>query len=142
MGVFAMPGIERRPVLRGFQEPDHENGVDLKFDPAGNPDADPTKELCSVYRGPVAHRWYLEDEPGFEFTNSDGRVVKRHLRVGGDGAGPLLGPLLGEPAEPPAESANKQAWVDWAISQGADPDTANATNKPDLIAKYGAGKES
>jgi hypothetical protein len=142
MGVFVMPGIERRPVLRGFQEPDHENGVDLKYDPAGNPDADPTKEPSSVYKGPVAHRWYLEDDPDFEFTNSDGLVVKRLLRVGGDGAGPLLGPPLGEPVEPPPESANKQPWVDWAISQGADPDEANATTKPDLIAQYGAGTDT
>lgn len=112
MGVFVMPGIERRPVLRGFQEPDHENGVDLKFDPAGSVDGDPAKEPCSVYTGPVAHRWYLEDDPDFEFTDGDGRVVKRHLRVGSDGAGPLLGPPLGEPEPPASKTKTNPAGTD------------------------------
>jgi hypothetical protein len=37
----------------------------------------------------------------------------------------------------PAPHQNKQAWIDWAISQGADPDTANAMTKADLMSRYG-----
>lgn len=108
MGLFTMPGIERRPVLRGFQHPDHENGATLLFDPAGRTDGNPAKEPCSVFAGAIPDdcRWWVEDVPDFEFTNGNGQVIKRHLRVGGDGAGPLLGPLLGEPmdAPPPSET--------------------------------------
>lgn len=38
---------------------------------------------------------------------------------------------------PPKHAAPKAAWVDFAISKGADPDEAEATAKADLIAQYG-----
>lgn len=40
------------------------------------------------------------------------------------------------PKRPPV-SAQKAAWVAWAVEQGADPDAADAMTKPDLIEKYG-----
>lgn len=38
---------------------------------------------------------------------------------------------------PPAKSAKKADWVAWAISQGADPEEAEAANKDDLVDAYG-----
>jgi hypothetical protein len=40
--------------------------------------------------------------------------------------------------EPPAQSANKGAWVDYAVSQGAEPDAAEAMTKADLVETYGS----
>jgi hypothetical protein len=37
----------------------------------------------------------------------------------------------------PAKSANKDVWVDYAVSQGADRAEAEAATKDDLIASYG-----
>jgi hypothetical protein len=42
-----------------------------------------------------------------------------------------------EPGGPPAKVAPKPDWVKYAISKGADPVEAEATNKPDLIELYG-----
>lgn len=45
-----------------------------------------------------------------------------------------------EPAEPPrvpGPAAVKQEWIDYAISQGADPDKAAAMTKADLMSRYG-----
>lgn len=36
----------------------------------------------------------------------------------------------------PAKSDNKAAWVDYAASQGADPDEAEAMTKAELINQY------
>lgn len=41
-----------------------------------------------------------------------------------------------EPQAPP-KNAPKVAWVDYAVSQGADPEEAEAANRADLIAEYG-----
>jgi hypothetical protein len=46
----------------------------------------------------------------------------------------------GEPADetgPPAPHDAKRAWIDWAITRGADPDTAAAMTKADLMSRYG-----
>lgn len=45
-----------------------------------------------------------------------------------DGDGPI-----------PAKSANKDVWVAYAVSKGATQEEAEASNKDDLIAAYGAG---
>jgi len=37
----------------------------------------------------------------------------------------------------PAKSANKDAWVEFAVSQGASREDAEAATKDDLIASYG-----
>lgn len=43
----------------------------------------------------------------------------------------------GEPAGKPKQVAPKKDWVDWAITQGADPAEAEASSKADLIELYG-----
>jgi hypothetical protein len=43
----------------------------------------------------------------------------------------------GPPTERPAQSAPKAAWVGWAVTNGADPDEAEALTKTDLIDLYG-----
>lgn len=124
---------KRYRVVRGFAEPDHENGVDLLFQPDGRPDADPAKSPCSVYVG-TPPKWYLTDDP-----DAPRHSGLKGIRCGGDGAGPLLVEIgEGEPDGPPAQSANKDAWVEWAVSQGADSDAASTASKNDLIAQYGA----
>ncbi|MEV0660131.1 hypothetical protein ACIBI3_02340 [Actinomadura luteofluorescens] len=49
-------------------------------------------------------------------------------------------PEPAEESEPsrPAKSAAKGAWVEWAVSQGADRAEAEKATKDDLIAAYGA----
>lgn len=42
-----------------------------------------------------------------------------------------------EPAEPPAPGDPKAAWIDYAVSQGADRDVATAMTKADLMSRYG-----
>jgi hypothetical protein len=37
----------------------------------------------------------------------------------------------------PAKSANKAEWVDYAVSQGADPSEAESSTKDELVAAYG-----
>lgn len=37
----------------------------------------------------------------------------------------------------PRDRDTKAAWVDYAVSQGADPEQAEAATKADLIAEYG-----
>lgn len=57
----------------------------------------------------------------------------------------LTEPDLIEPAQggqelqgdPPAPADSKLAWVSYAISQGADPDTASRMTKADLQSRYG-----
>jgi hypothetical protein len=39
--------------------------------------------------------------------------------------------------EPPAPSAPKQAWISYAVSQGAPADRAAAMSKADLMSRYG-----
>jgi hypothetical protein len=43
----------------------------------------------------------------------------------------------GDPAVAPGPSAPKQAWIDWAVTQGAGPDQAAAMTKADLMSRYG-----
>lgn len=40
----------------------------------------------------------------------------------------------------PAKSASKQDWIDYAVSQGATADEANAATKDQLIEQYGTPK--
>lgn len=42
-----------------------------------------------------------------------------------------------EENQPPARSAAKAAWVDWAVSQGADREEAEALSRADLVETYG-----
>lgn len=41
------------------------------------------------------------------------------------------------PAVKPAQNAPKAEWVGFAVSQGADPEDAEALTKADLVEKYG-----
>ena len=49
---------------------------------------------------------------------------------------PALPPEAAGP-EPPQPSDLKQAWIDWAVTQGADPEQAAAMTKADLMSRYG-----
>lgn len=52
---------------------------------------------------------------------------------------PVLQP---EPASAPSKSASKAEWVAYAVTQGMDPEQAEAATKADLIAEYGTEKEN
>jgi hypothetical protein len=43
----------------------------------------------------------------------------------------------GDPVAAPAPAAVKQAWIDYAVSQGATPEEAAAMTKADLMSRYG-----
>lgn len=45
-----------------------------------------------------------------------------------------------EPSRP-AQSANKDAWVTWAVSQGADREQAEGLTKAELVDLYGRPAE-
>jgi hypothetical protein len=38
----------------------------------------------------------------------------------------------------PTSSSLKSEWVDWAVTNGADPDEAEALTKDELVERYGA----
>jgi hypothetical protein len=40
-------------------------------------------------------------------------------------------------AGPPAPHENKQAWIDWAVTQGLARESAETWTKADLISRYG-----
>lgn len=40
-------------------------------------------------------------------------------------------------APPPAPNANKAAWIDYAVSQGADETAVSEMTKRELIARFG-----
>ena len=63
-------------------------------------------------------------------TEIDGATVTR------DGNGRLV-VVRTEPTAP-TQSANKSAWVDHAVAQGADPAEAEGSTKAELIEKYGS----
>lgn len=55
----------------------------------------------------------------------------------GDTAGGEDAAESAEAAEAPGPSAPKQVWINYAVSTGADPDTAAAMTKADLMSRYG-----
>jgi hypothetical protein len=69
------------------------------------------------------------------------QMRKGHLRrVNPDGSEytePQPDDVPSLPTEQPAATANKTAWVGWAVTRGARPDDAEAMTKRDLIEKYG-----
>lgn len=68
----------------------------------------------------------LYDVPGYA----------RPLRLSADHAEALGGTEV-QPVERPNKTATKAAWVEYAVSQGADPANAEAVTRADLIARYG-----
>lgn len=88
-------------------------------------DADPEHVALLLDRGMIA-----EGEPVAGFVLEPGygaaEVVTPLAVDDVDGDGPI-----------PAKSANKDAWVAYAVSQGADQAEAEAATKDDLIATYG-----
>lgn len=45
-------------------------------------------------------------------------------------------PVSEVPTRAPAKSADKAAWVSWAVANGADPAEAEAAKKTELVATY------
>ena len=45
-----------------------------------------------------------------------------------------------EPVKAPAKSASKGAWVDFAVSQGAEREEAESATQADLIERYGSAE--
>lgn len=97
---------------------------------------------------------YLEDEPEPVIDGMD-RVLRQHSpyyepsldpdnrEQDADGFNEELEPdeLLEEldaAIKRPYTNASKAAWIEYATSQGEDPETAEAMSKADLISKYGA----
>jgi len=69
------------------------------------------------------------------------RIAKREIhRVNEDGSPFVEAEPEAAPASAPPSSAPKAAWVDWAVSQGADRAAAEAMTKLNLIGEYGGGE--
>jgi hypothetical protein len=69
------------------------------------------------------------------------RIAKREIhRVNEDGSPFVEAEPEAAPASAPPSSAPKAAWVDWAVSQGADQAAAEAMTKLNLIGEYGGGE--
>jgi hypothetical protein len=68
----------------------------------------------------------LYDVPGYD----------RPLRLSADHA-EALGATEMEAVERPNKTATKAAWVEYAVSQGADPANAESSTRADLIDRYG-----
>lgn len=71
------------------------------------------------------------------------RIAKKEIRrVNEDGTPFVEAEPEAEaaPASAPASSAPKAAWVEWAVSQGADQAEAEAMTKLNLIGEYGGGE--
>lgn len=70
-------------------------------------------------------------------ANAESGVVPREEQV--DAAPePEAEPEPDEESGPPKHAELKPAWVDYAVSQGADREEAEALTKPELIEMYGA----
>lgn len=95
-----MSGNKQYRVLRGFHRIDHDNGTE------------PYYAVGSVYDGPI-EKWYLEDDP--DFVRPHG---VRGVRVGGDGAGPLLVEIT--PAEARKLKADESASDDKPADSGKE----------------------
>jgi len=67
----------------------------------------------------------------------DVAVEIRSVTTEDDGTGPDDGGFLPEPAARPIVNSPKAAWVEYAVTQGADRETAEAMKKADLITAYG-----
>jgi hypothetical protein len=74
--------------------------------------------------------------PGTEFLVPDSVHVAEVVAPGHIFDEPAADPVTDVEGRP-AKVAPKAEWVDYAISQGADPKEAEATNKADLIELYG-----
>jgi hypothetical protein len=76
---------------------------------------------------------YRNSETGSVVHVDDDRVMGRPWEPfdGDQGGGAPAG------SEVPAQSAKKADWVDYAVSQGADRDEADASTKDDLVQQYG-----
>lgn len=69
------------------------------------------------------------------------RIAKKEVhRVNEDGTPFAEGEPETAPASAPPSSAPKVAWVEWAVSQGADQSAAEAMTKLNLIGEYGGGE--
>lgn len=69
------------------------------------------------------------------------RIAKKEIhRVNEDGTPYVETQPETAPASAPPSSAPKAAWVEWAVSQGADQATAESMTKLNLIGEYGGGE--
>lgn len=72
-------------------------------------------------------------------TVKDGKLVDPSTTEPEPEPEPAPEPELEEESDGrPVQADNKAAWVDWAVSQGADREEAEAATKAELIDDYGS----
>lgn len=109
------------------------------------PERDPVPEVVSVAPPQVSPVAEVSPVAGTSETEMTRDPEDEHdrLEAVADGTEPPdPGPepeqvTEAEPAERPAPSAPKQAWIDYAVTQGADVHEASAMTKVDLMSRYG-----
>lgn len=124
-GEIEVPDWEADDLIRGQNAVPHEQPHDRPVTPAPVPgEARPASQVEAeegARRGFIQQaEQHLAEHPGVAETATE------------EAAGP--GPA--EVARP-APADVKQAWIDYAVSQGADPETAAAMTKADLMSRYG-----
>jgi hypothetical protein len=140
--MFEVPDWEGRDLIRGGNAVPANNAArrayeDLEWgtenpEPAGTQQLPGTPPATTAAPDPAPEPAAPEDS-----ANSHASPAADVPGAGPDQAqepAPASGP---SPAEVPGPSAPKQAWIDYAIAQGAAEGTASAMTKADLMSKYG-----
>lgn len=120
-GVIEVPDWEAGDLIRGQNAVPHDQDDDKTALPA--PVVSESRPASQIEAEEGAR-----DEPA--------EAAPEHVTAGGAEGGEAAGT---GPAEvtAPAPADVKQAWVDYAVSQGADPGQAAAMTKADLMSRYG-----
>jgi len=162
---FEVPAWEGRDLIRGeMADPADEQarkdwqaeqerragpspGHPSKLDP--RPAADPGASVPAVLSepaetaaGPVAKPGRAGDpEPEPEPSAAGSVAGNRAGEAGSTAEEAGAAEPVTEPPAPgpdvPGPSSPKQAWISYAVTQGAEPDTASAMTKADLMSRYG-----
>ena len=100
----------------------------------------PTKLLLmrGAVVGPGAKRSEVEHNLSMGLIEPVGGAVPAAVEPVRDaGEDPAADPAPAGPVGRPSQADNKAAWVEWAVSQGADRDEATKASKAELIDTYG-----
>lgn len=98
--------------------------------------------MAIYQRGAGAHvAERVQAEPGSDEEKRLERLVEDSSsgwrRLDADVAKGSEGSSGGDAPKQPAKSASQAAWVEWAVSQGADREAVKDAKRDDLVAQYG-----
>jgi len=125
-GLIEVPDLEGADLVRGGMA-----------QPGDNFAADRLREMGVLTAVPES----AAEEPAAEPEPAPEPAAEPDVAAAPEAAAADAAAASGEaeagPPSPPAPHDNKAKWIDYAVSQGEDPDTAPAMTKADLMSKYG-----